>query len=114
MLVVYVVAVLAATLTPDLPDVTGFRMPPWFDKVVHFGLIGGFAGLAHWVAWPRRMWIGVIAASWLLAGFIELAQGPIPSRSPELGDWIAGAAGALAGSAVFHIVMARSATDSAT
>ncbi len=86
---------------PELPqawDVVGF------DKFVHAGLFAVLALLASRAldeqarpAWPA------LAASMAFGLFTELEQYFIPSRSMELGDFLADAAGAALGLVVFTV-----------
>jgi VanZ family protein len=66
----------------------------WFDKVVHFFLFMGIAGLGYWTV-PS---VGLAAAIGVgLAGGTELLQGPLTYRSTEFWDFLAGGLGAVAG-----------------
>jgi VanZ family protein len=78
---------------PDMPlDVS--------DKLWHFlgyaGMTAAVAGFCH----GRRdllLWAGF---SILMGAFLEVTQGLVPSRSPDLADLVANTAGAVCGAAV--------------
>ncbi len=99
-LVVYLGALLVATLGP----VRG--IPPSFvgaDKLVHFGLFGGLVPILY-VNLPsaslaRRLLLsGTLAVA--LAAMVELVQIPLPHRSGDSWDLVAGSIGA-----VFAVVL---------
>lgn len=97
-LAAYVGAILAATLLP-VPDLAIEALPKWSDKVVHFVMFAILAGLVYWerlAAGPPRpaFVIGAVAA---LAALIEVAQGPLPERTGDVGDFVLGVVGAVAG-----------------
>lgn len=86
---------------PELPpalDVVGL------DKFVHAGLFGILAVLLAraLVQEARPAWIA-LAASAAYGMFTELEQHFIPSRSMELGDFLADAAGAALGLVAFTV-----------
>jgi VanZ family protein len=84
---------------PDLPQAwNGFGL----DKFVHFSLFAVLAALAvrALVAEARPAWLA-LAASVAFGMFTELEQHFIPSRSMELGDFLADAAGAALGFVAF-------------
>jgi VanZ family protein len=94
LLTLYLIAVFGLTLTPvpEPPDA-----PQSFDKVVHFGLFGFLAVLVNWNLWWARLRASAAAlAAAAVAGLIELLQGPIPYRSADVWDFVAGTAGAIA------------------
>jgi VanZ family protein len=66
----------------------------WFDKVVHFFLFVGIAGLGYWTV--PSVTLAVIVGV-VLAGGTELLQGPLTYRSTEFWDFLAGGLGAVAG-----------------
>ncbi len=66
----------------------------WFDKVVHFFLFSGVAGLGYWTV-PSITLAALFGVA--LAGGTELLQGPLTYRSTELWDFLAGGIGAVAG-----------------
>ena len=66
----------------------------WFDKVVHFFLFLGVAGLGYWTV--PSMTLAVVFGV-VLAGGTELLQGPLTYRSTEFWDFLAGGLGAVAG-----------------
>jgi VanZ family protein len=72
-----------------------FRTPRLTDKLVHAALFLGFAVLYRLDHWPRRLRVILVAAAF--AGAVELIQGLTPYRSAELGDFLAGTVGAVAG-----------------
>jgi len=86
---------------PDLPqdwNVVGF------DKAVHASLFAVLSFLAAraLVEEARPAWVAV-AASAAFGLFTELEQHFIPSRSMELGDFLADAAGATLGFVAFTV-----------
>jgi VanZ family protein len=94
LLTLYLIAVFGLTLTPvsEPPDA-----PQSFDKVVHFGLFGFLAVLVNWNLWWARLRASAAAlAAAAVAGLIELLQRPIPYRSADVWDFVAGTAGAIA------------------
>ena len=66
----------------------------WFDKVVHFFLFVGIAGLGYWTV--PSMTLAVLFGV-ALAGGAELLQGPLTYRSTEFWDFLAGGLGVVAG-----------------
>ncbi|MGH7699277.1 MAG: VanZ family protein [Gemmatimonadales bacterium] len=95
---VYTALVLGLTLLP-VPDAAWDLVPSWFDKAAHFGLFATLGGLLYWEALSRGQPIplAVIGPVTVLAGLIELAQGPLPERSGDPWDVVWGAAGATVG-----------------
>lgn len=89
---------LALTLLP-VPETVGDSLPRWFDKVVHFGLFASLAALLYWDrARDRRPGAAsVVLPTAALAGLIELAQGPLPHRSGDTWDFVAGVVGSVVG-----------------
>ena len=92
----YLVLVLVLLLAPitqesPVPELT------WLDKLVHFVL---FVGLAVLGFWNRASVPAVMLFAVALAGVLELIQGPLPYRSAELLDFVAGAVGGVGGVAL--------------
>ena len=87
---VLVLVLLLAPITQELayPEVT------WFDKLVHFVLFVGVAVLGFW---NRASVPAVTLLTVALAGALELIQWPLPYRSAELLDFVAGAVGGVGG-----------------
>lgn len=87
---VVVVVLLLAPITQELahPELT------WFDKAVHFVL---FVGLAVLGFWNRASVPAVMLFTVALAGALELIQWPLPYRSAELLDFVAGVVGGVGG-----------------
>lgn len=84
-----------ATLSPDP---TAPNTPGWVAHTLLFTALGGSAALAF--ANRRHPVVGLAAAllvSLAFATFTEVAQGPLPTRSPSLDDWMADAVGAIVG-----------------
>ncbi len=79
--------------------------PRWLDKLVHFGLFLGFALLDRLT--ERAGWTRILLVSIGFAGGVELLQGLLGYRSAEWLDFVAGAAGAAAGSGVLMILDRR-------
>jgi VanZ family protein len=95
----------------SLPQIEGVF---GIDKIEHFiayGVLAAAAGL--WVSsrrWEHRPWayfllIAGIAAAYGLTD--EIHQSFVPGRDCNVWDWIADAAGALAGAAAARLVIAR-------
>ena len=89
---------LALTLLP-VPGSVGELFPKWFDKVVHFGLFSTLAALIYWdrTATGRPSRMGALLPTVVLAGLIELIQGPLPRRSGDVWDFVLGVVGAIVG-----------------
>lgn len=95
------VAAMAVALFVPLPDPPSY-LPGDFDKAVHIGMFLGFAALAAWNArggWGRRMLVALGSAA-LFAAVVELLQAPLPYRSGDPADFLAGVAGGLLGAAI--------------
>lgn len=102
-LVLYIVAMVLAFLVP-VPR-TAIPAPGGVDKVVHFGLFLGFALLYYLDRRPSVGWM--LLVSFAFAGAIELVQWALPYRGSDWRDFIAGAVGAGAGTAVALLVTTR-------
>lgn len=106
-LVVYVGLLFLATLSP-VPDTrTPFSLLGDFDKVAHVLLFGGLGAVLYWnlkISLSRGVGAAALAVSALVAALIEALQGPLPDRSAELWDFIAGVAGALLAVVVMSFV----------
>ncbi len=96
----YLLLVVVSTLAPLSSDM--YHTFAGLDKLAHFGLFAGVAYLLYWnlnsVRRPNP-WVSVSFATGL-AGAIELAQSLVPYRSGDPWDFMAGAAGAVAGAVV--------------
>ncbi|MEN9791624.1 MAG: hypothetical protein RLZZ63_1282 [Gemmatimonadota bacterium] len=95
--------ILVGTSWPNItvgPDITGL------DKVVHFGMYGGFAYLLlrasrYRAAWGRVM---IVLACVAVFGLIdEVHQDYIPGRSASLADWFADILGGATGAVLSHV-----------
>ncbi len=97
---VVVVVLLLAPITIELPrpELT------WADKVIHLFLFGGVGVLGFWNR-PSVLAMTLFAA--LLAGALELLQGPLPYRSTELLDFVAGAVGGVGGVGLAVVIGGR-------
>lgn len=89
-------------LWPSPPNVPQLLWGLGFDKIVHAGLFAVQAVLGAWAleerkrsAWPAL--VGAIA----FGALTEVQQYLLPSRAMELGDFLADAAGAVVGLALF-------------
>ena len=87
---VLVVVLLLAPIAPELP----YPEVTWFDKLVHAVLFVGVAVLGFW---NRASVPAVTIFAVVLAGTLELVQGPLPYRHAELLDFIAGVVGGVGG-----------------
>jgi VanZ family protein len=71
------------------------------DKMLHFLAFAGLGFLLAWAAMGRRATLAGAMAVWLVVmtyGMLdELTQTLVPSRTMEVNDWLADAAGGLAG-----------------
>jgi VanZ family protein len=71
------------------------------DKLQHFlsyGLLAGMTTMAVWVTFPRRRWlVWAVLGVGLVYGAIDEQTQTLVGRTCELGDWIADAAGTVAG-----------------
>jgi VanZ family protein len=73
----------------------------YVDKLVHFGIFLGFALLLHSDRAPKAWWTLLI--SFAFAGAVELVQSFLSYRHGDWGDFVAGAAGATAGTLLIFI-----------
>ena len=92
-------------LWPSPPDVLQLPWGIGVDKIVHATLFGVQAALAAWARdergrsrWPAL--VGAVA----FGALTEVQQQLMPSRSMELGDFLADAAGAVIGLALFAVL----------
>lgn len=105
-LLAYAALLFALTLGP-LPAMRQvYSVVPIVDKLVHAGLFAGLAALLYWNLGMigrggRLFW--AVAMSAVVAGLIEILQAPLPYRSAEWLDFLAGTAGA-AGAALLITV----------
>lgn len=117
--VIVELAILYLTLWPDpLPD-NDIQLFPHADKVIHFLMFGGLAGVAcvDTSIWRRStitiktaMLIGLISA--LMGGLIEILQGTMGyGRSAEWLDLIADTAGAFTGAATAYFLIRKEGSD---
>jgi VanZ family protein len=90
------------TLT-SWPSPPSFGAPHGSDKLVHFTMYAALGFLAMRARWARgasvpwRRLLVVVGCVSLFGAFDEWHQQFIPSRSMELGDWIADTIGGIAG-----------------
>jgi VanZ family protein len=89
-------------LWPSPPDVPQLPWGIGFDKIVHAGLFGVQAALGAWALEERRRspW-PALAGAITFGALTEVQQQLMPSRAMELGDFLADAAGAVIGLALF-------------
>lgn len=94
----------ALVLWPAPPEVLQPLSFIGFDKVVHAALFGVLAVLSARArrAQGRSAWPVVVFVA-LYGAFTEVEQAFIPSRSMELGDFLADTAGAVIGLGVFAV-----------
>lgn len=98
-LIAYVAILFALTLGP-LPAMRQvYSVFPIADKLVHMGLFAGLAVLLYWNLGligrgGRLFWSVAVSAA--VAGLIEVLQEPLPYRSAEWLDFLAGTTGAAA------------------
>ena len=96
------------TLT-SWPSPPSFGAPQGSDKVVHFTMYAALGFLAMRASWNRgaslrwRRVLVVVGCVSLWGAFDEWHQQFIPSRSMELGDWIADTIGGIAGVTMFTL-----------
>lgn len=91
LIAVFVLALLPA---PEAP-----KLVSWQDKIEHFVLFAGLAGLGF-LAWPSRAWR--VSVGMLVYGVaMELAQSMTAYRVGDYLDWLADAIGVAVALAVF-------------
>lgn len=96
------------TLT-SWPSPPTFGAPHGFDKVVHLSMyvtLGFLAMRAAWAGSTSTPWRRVLFVAGCVAAFgalDEWHQQFIPSRSMELGDWIADSIGGVVGVMIFSL-----------
>ncbi len=87
----------AAVLTVGALDLGSTSLPPGGDKVAHFLMYGVGGALAAWAGRKRRhaaaAWIG-LALVLLTGAADELHQATLSTRTSDIMDWAADAAGA--------------------
>lgn len=116
--VVAMAGILIATLTPLDGTAAGcpLGVPCLAWHAALFGLLGVAAAMRYATSEaarrsPRRVLGMVVLAMWVLAAGTEIGQGWVTGRDPQLIDWVADMAGALAGlflgSAAMRWVLAR-------
>jgi len=92
----------ALMLWPSPPDVPRGLNVTGLDKAVHallFGVLAALAGRAG-ATRARPVWPALVGVV-VFGAFTEFEQSFIPTRSMELGDFLADAAGAVIGLVVF-------------
>jgi VanZ family protein len=98
----------ALVLWPSPPEI---RSPFAFiglDKLVHAGLFGVQAVLIARAMGPEaRPWWPALAAVMAFGAVTEIEQHFVPTRSMELGDFLADSAGAAIGLAIFAALAPR-------
>lgn len=107
-------AVLVLTLAPISLSGSAVSRIPYGDKIVHFVMFGGLAGVAlfdlsrPWGSVTRRMMIVAAVAATAVGGLIEIVQGTeLIGRGREFWDLVADAAGAVTGVVVVKILADR-------
>lgn len=113
------VVVTFLTVTPNPEDIeSGMKLTRWLaalllgdasydDKVAHFLAYGALGFAAFWarLAQPgRRRW--AVLALAVYGALLEGMQALVAARSPEFGDAVANAAGAIAGFVGAHFIAA--------
>ena len=102
-LAVYVMALLVITLAPLPAGGEYVEAIPGLDKLIHVLLFGGLAFLLRWNAVGQgraRVFIRAFGLTLAAAALIELMQDPLPYRSGDVWDFLAGTVGALIGAAL--------------
>jgi VanZ family protein len=104
------IAIVLLEPVPPALDAASKQVTFPVDKLAHFGLF--LAAALPWrlsfAAWgARRPGLWVVVAAAVYGGLLEVAQGLLPARDPELADLVAGALGALAGVLVLRGMAAR-------
>lgn len=108
LLALYVMALLVITLAPLPAGGEYVEAVPGLDKAIHVVLFGGLALLLVWKAELRRGRAAVIRAIGLTvaaAALIEVMQAPLPYRSGDVWDFLAGAVGAVVGAAAAGVLL---------
>lgn len=92
-------------LWPSPPDVSQLAWGVGLDKIVHAGLFAVQAALGAWALEERRRsaWPALVGAI-AFGALTEVQQQLMPSRAMELGDFLADAAGAVIGFALFAVL----------
>ncbi|NIR46579.1 MAG: hypothetical protein GWN99_19215 [Gemmatimonadetes bacterium] len=100
---IYLTAVGVVTLAPLPSGAATELLGSGFDKAIHALIIGGLALVLLWRPEPPRLpaALAVVGASMAVAALIELAQIPLPYRSGELYDFLAGASGGLVATGLY-------------
>ena len=112
LVVVYLAVVFTVTLAPIPPEAAVKLSLSGFDKLVHAVVIAGLALILHWrPGAPSRLSSAIIAllAAGFVAGLIELLQEPLPYRSGDIWDLVAGVGGALTAIVVSSVVQVATA-----
>lgn len=103
LIVAYLLVLFSITLAPIPADAAAQLTIAGYDKVIHALVIGGLALMLHGrpgtTTGIASAAFAVLAAS-AVAGLIELFQEPLPYRSGDPRDFLAGVAGALSAVAV--------------
>jgi VanZ family protein len=102
-LALYVIALLVITLAPLPAGGEYVEAVPGLDKAIHVVLFGGLAFLLTWNAERQgraRVFSKVFGLTVAAAALIEVMQAPLPYRSGDVWDFLAGAVGALIGAAM--------------
>jgi VanZ family protein len=103
LLALYVIALLVITLAPLPAGGEYVEAVPGLDKAIHVVLFGGLAFLLTWNAERQgraRVFSKVFGLTVAAAALIEVMQAPLPYRSGDVWDFLAGAVGALIGAAM--------------
>ncbi len=89
-------------LWPSPPEVPQLLRNIGFDQIVHAGLFAVQAALGAWaLAASRRPAWPALVGTIVFGAVTEVQQQLMPSRAMELGDFLADAAGAAIGLAMF-------------
>jgi len=90
------------------PMARAFLLPS--DKVVHFLLYLTFGALLAWArhVGGRGIHVALILVGVVYGGLDEWHQSFVPGRSPDLEDWLADAAGVVAGYGALTLWLSRS------
>lgn len=115
---IYWTALAITTHAPLKPEQfeADFELPPWSDKVYHFGAFGLLAVLLaltlsvydHWkqtgATWQKRA-LQIVVVLVAYAALDELTQ-PLTNRYCDVWDWATDAAGAIVGVAAYRVLLA--------